>query len=161
VQKVLVRVATSEANTVNNREMPDICLQHMVSVMMLDKTASFAAAHDKPRMQDAAVLGLRAKVQLIPDEELERLYPKRITVVEVTLNDGTHLTERVEAVRGTPENPMTRDEVIAKSRDLITPRLGAQKSAALIDKLLKIESVTNIRELRPLLQTVIKSGHHA
>jgi 2-methylcitrate dehydratase PrpD len=152
VQKVLVRVATSEANTVNNREMPDICLQHMVSVMMLDKTASFAAAHDKPRMQEPAVLRLRAKVQLIPDEELERLYPKRITVVEVTLNDGTQLTERVEAVRGTPENPMTRDEVIAKCRDLMAPRLGAQKSAALIDKILKIESVANVRELRPLLQ---------
>ncbi len=85
VQKVTVRVATSEANTVNNREMPDICLQHMVAVMLLDKTASFDAAHDKPRMQDAAVLRERAKVQLIPDEELEREYPRRETIVEVTL----------------------------------------------------------------------------
>jgi 2-methylcitrate dehydratase PrpD len=39
VRKVDVRVATSEANTVNNREMPDICLQHMVAVMLLDKTS--------------------------------------------------------------------------------------------------------------------------
>jgi 2-methylcitrate dehydratase PrpD len=29
VARVTVRVATSEANTVNNRDMPDICLQHM------------------------------------------------------------------------------------------------------------------------------------
>ena len=43
---------------------PDICLQHMVAVMLLDRTASFKAAHDKPRMQDAAVLRQRAKVQL-------------------------------------------------------------------------------------------------
>src|SRR2546426_8662339 len=34
VQKVSVRVATSEANTVNNREMPDICMQHMIAVML-------------------------------------------------------------------------------------------------------------------------------
>src|ERR1700732_5165562 len=51
VDKVVVRVATSEAKTVNNREIPDICMQHMVAVMLLDKTASFAAAHDKPRMK--------------------------------------------------------------------------------------------------------------
>lgn len=154
VQKVIVRVATSEANTVNNREMPDICLQHMVAVMLLDKTASFDAAHDKPRMKDAAVLRERAKVQLIPDEELERLYPRRITVVEVTLNSGEKLTERVEAVRGTAENPMTRDEVAAKCRDLTTPTLGAATAAKLIDTVLNIESVKNVRDLRPLLQRV-------
>ena len=128
VAHVDVRVATSEANTVNNRDMPDICLQHMVAVMLLDRTASFAAAHDKPRMQDAAVLRERAKVRLVPDEELERLYPKRITIVEVTLIDGTKLTERVEAVRGTAENPMTRDEVIQKARDLISPRFGGDQN---------------------------------
>ena len=128
VRKVTVRLATSEANTVNNREMPDICLQHMVAVMLMDKTASFQAAHDKPRMQDPAVLRQRAKVQLIPDAELERLYPKRETIVEVTLNDGTALTERVEAVRGTSDNPMTRDEVVAKCRELTGPSLGAAKA---------------------------------
>jgi 2-methylcitrate dehydratase PrpD len=152
VQKVTVRVATSEAKTVNNREMPDICMQHMVAVMLIDKTASFRAAHDKPRMQDAALLRQRAKVQLVPDEELERLYPRRETVVEITLTDGTRLSERVEAVRGTAENPMTREEVVAKCRDLMSPVLGGEKAAKLIEKVLDLENVKNIRELRPLLQ---------
>jgi 2-methylcitrate dehydratase PrpD len=149
---VTVRVATSEANTVNNREMPDICLQHMVAVMLLDKTASFAAAHDRPRMQDPAVLRQRAKVQLIPDAELELQYPKRETIVAVTLNDGTVLTERVEAVRGTSDNPMTRDEVVAKCRELTAPALGAAKSAKLIESVLSLESMKNVRDFRPLLQ---------
>jgi 2-methylcitrate dehydratase PrpD len=51
VQQVIVRVARTESTVVNNRNIPDICLQHMVAVMLLDQTASFAAAHDKPRMQ--------------------------------------------------------------------------------------------------------------
>jgi 2-methylcitrate dehydratase PrpD len=152
VRSIRVRVATSEAKTVNNREMPDICLQHMLAVMLLDKTVSFAAAHDKARMQDPEVLKQRAKVQLIPDEELERLYPKREAIVSLTLNDGTHLTKRIEAVRGTAENPMTREEVIIKARDLITPFAGGKSADALIDKILNIEEVKDIRELRPLLQ---------
>jgi 2-methylcitrate dehydratase PrpD len=152
VQKVTVRVATSEAKTVNNREMPDICMQHMVAVMLIDKTASFRAAHDKPRMQDAALLRQRAKVQLVPDEELERLYPRRETVVEVTLTDGTRLSERVEAVRGTAENPMTREEVVAKCHDLMSPVLGGDKAAKLIERVLDLDNLKSIRELRPLLQ---------
>ena len=152
VQKVVVRMATSDANTVNNREMPDISLQHMVSVMLLDKTASFAAAHDKPRMQDAAVLRQRAKVELKADVELDKLHPARVSIVEVTLADGTKLSERVEAVRGTAENPMTREEVITKARELTTPLLGTDKSAKLIQKILALDSVKDVRELRPLLQ---------
>jgi 2-methylcitrate dehydratase PrpD len=152
VKQVVVRAATSAAFTVNNREMPDICLQHMIAVMMIDKTASFKAAHDKPRMQDPEVLRQRAKVQLIGDEELEKLIPKRVAIVEITLNDGTILTERVESVRGTPENPMSREEIVAKSRDLMEPVLGAAQTKSLIEKVLGLENVKSIRELRPLLQ---------
>jgi 2-methylcitrate dehydratase PrpD len=152
VQKVIVRLATSEAKTVNNREMPNISLQHMIAVMLLDKTVSFRVTHDKSRMQDAAILRQRAKVQLVPDEELERGYPKREAIVEATLTDGTRLTERVSAVRGTTENPMTRDEVVAKCRDLMTPSLGSTTCARLIENVLELEKANDIRVLRPLLQ---------
>ena len=152
VQSVIVRVATSEASLVNNREMPDICMQHMIAVMLLDKTASFQAAHDKPRMQDPAILKQRAKVQLIPDAELERRLPARVAIVEVTLVDGSRLSETVKAVRGTAENPMPREEVIAKSRDLMTPVLGAERCAKLIQATLNLEKLKSVRELRPWLQ---------
>jgi 2-methylcitrate dehydratase PrpD len=152
VQQVTVRLATDEASVVDNRDIPDICLQHMLAVMLIDKTASFHAAHDKPRMKDPEVLRQRAKIQLVPDAELEKLLPKRETIVELTLSDGAHLSERVEAVRGTPDNPMTREEVVAKSRDLLTPILGASTCASLIEKIFALENVKDIRDLRPLLQ---------
>jgi 2-methylcitrate dehydratase PrpD len=72
-------------------------------------------------------------------------------VVEVTLNDGTHLSQRVDAVRGTTENPMTREDVAAKARDLMSPILGEQACANLITEVLGLENVKDIRELRPLL----------
>jgi 2-methylcitrate dehydratase PrpD len=91
-------------------------------------------------------------VQLVPDEELERQYPKRESIVEVTLKDGTRLTEQVDAVRGTVDNPMTREEVVAKCRDLMTPLLGSEKSSKLIERVLNLENMKKIEELRPLLQ---------
>ena len=152
VKQVVVHAATSAAYTVNNRDMPDICLQHLVAVMLLDKTVSFHAAHDRARMQDPAVLHQRAKVQLVPDEELEKLIPVRVAIVEVTLTDGTRLSERVEHVRGTPENPMTTEEVVAKARELMTPVLGAATGSKLIERVLGLQKVKDMRELRPLLQ---------
>jgi 2-methylcitrate dehydratase PrpD len=152
VKQVVVRVATSAAYTVNNRDMPDICLQHLVAVMLLDTTVSFRAAHDKSRMQDPAVLRERAKIQLVPDPELEKLIPVRVAIVEVTLNDGTRLSERVEHVRGTPENPMTTEEVVAKARELMTSVLGAGNCSKLIERVMGLQNVNDIRELRPLLQ---------
>jgi 2-methylcitrate dehydratase PrpD len=153
VQQVNVRIARTQGSVVNNREMPDICLQHMVAVMLLDRMATFKSAHDKPRMQDPEVLHVRAKVNLIlDDDELQRALPRREAVVEIALVDGTKLSEHVKAVRGTPANPMTREEVVAKARELMVPVLGAANAESLIDKLLGLEGVKNIRDLRPLLQ---------
>jgi 2-methylcitrate dehydratase PrpD len=152
VRQVTVQLATDEAAIVNNREIPDICVQHMLAVMLMDKTVSFRSAHDKARMNDPATLREREKVKLIPDEQLERLMPLRVAIVEVQLTDGTHLTQRVDNVRGTASNPMTRDEIVAKARDLIAPVLGAVQCGTLIDKVLNIVQARDIRELRALLQ---------
>jgi 2-methylcitrate dehydratase PrpD len=152
VKRVVVRLAPTVGAVVDNRDIPDICLQHMVAVMLIDKTASFHAAHDKARMQDATVLRQRSKVQYVPDAALTRLLPARVAVVEITFNDGTQLSERVEAVRGTVRNPMPRGEVVDKARDLIAPVLGTATTQTLIDALLAIETVKDIRTLRPMLQ---------
>ncbi len=152
VKQVIVRIETREAGVVDNRTMPDVCLQHMVAVMLVDKTVSFASAHDKARMQDPEILRQRAKVQLIPDAELARLMPKRVTIVDIVFNDGTRLSERVEAVRGAYDNPMNREEVAGKARDLITPVFGEAQTGRLIEKILDLENVPKISDLRPLLQ---------
>ena len=142
VREVAVRMAPG--SVVDNREMPDVCIQHMLAVMMIDKNVTFHSAHDKPRMQDPVVLRHRAKVQLKPGTGQPLL--------SITLTDGTRLSEDVAAVLGTPNNPMSRQQVMAKCRDLLLPVIGASSSSKLIDRTFDLESVKNIRELRPLLQ---------
>ena len=152
VKQIVVRLSTSAAPKVDNSQSPDLCLQYLLAVVLQDGTLSFRAAHDKARMQEPGILDLRAKVQVVADEELERQLPKRVAIVEITLNDGTQLRERNDTVRGTPENPMSHDEVVAKARDLVVPVLGAEKFTKLVDKIYALEQVKDIRELRPLLQ---------
>jgi len=153
IKEVNVQVARTQGSVVNNREMPDICLQHMVAVMLIDRTVNFKSAHDKLRMQDPAILRMRAKVNLVlDDDELQRALPRREAIVEIKLMDNTRIVEHVVSVRGTPSNPMTREEVVAKARELMKPVLGQANAASLIQNLLGLENVKNIRDLRPFLQ---------
>jgi 2-methylcitrate dehydratase PrpD len=152
VTELVVRLAPTVGAVVDDRDIPDISLQHMLAVMLTDGTVSFKAAHDASRMRDPAVLRERAKVRYVPDAELAALLPARVAVVEVALRNGSRHSERVEAVRGTVRNPMTRDEVVAKARDLIEPVLGRTKTNRTIAALLAADALRDVRELRPLLQ---------
>lgn len=152
VKAVAVRVAAGEATIVDNRFVPDICLQHMLAVMLVDGTVTFKSAHDAARMKDPAVLRERAKIQLIHDEELQRLMPSRVAIVKITLDDSKEMEERVTSVKGTPQNPMSHEEVVAKARDLIEPVLGRSKFAGLTERIFSLEKVTSVTSLRPFLQ---------
>jgi 2-methylcitrate dehydratase PrpD len=91
-------------------------------------------------------------VEVVADPRIDARRPRREAIVELTLKDGTQLSEWVRDVRGTAENPMTREEVVDKARDLISPVLGSAACTALLDKLLTLENLKDVRELRPLLQ---------
>ena len=152
VTKLVVRVSITGANTVGDREMPDICMQHMCAVMLLDGMATFESAHDEKRMTNPKVLAVRKRIELIGDEALQKLLPQRQGIVEITLRDGRVVRHHTKAVRGTADNPMTRAEVDEKCYHLMAPVLGAKKSRALCDAVWHLEKLKDARKLRPLLQ---------
>jgi len=151
VEKVVVRVAHQGANTVDNRDMPDICMQHMCAVMLIDGNVTFASSHDQKRMRDREVLALRNRIELRGDDALSAAMPSRQGIVEISLRDGRELRHHTKAVRGTAENPMTRAEVDEKSYDLMAPVIGRTRARKLCDAVWQLEKVRDVRGLRPLL----------
>jgi 2-methylcitrate dehydratase PrpD len=152
VREIVVRIGSGEAHIVDNRDMPDISLQHMVAVMITDGTVTFRSAHDQARMQAPEIRELRSRVRLVYDEALQRLYPARVAIVEVTMINGKTYMQRVDAVRGSAENPMSANEVVIKAHDLMSPILGAGRSKMLIDAVMNLEKISNVRFLGPMLQ---------
>ncbi len=147
-----MRLPDDRIHLVDDRAVPNLCAQHLLAVLLLDGTLGFAAAHDRRRMADPEILGIRRRIELIPDAALTEALPPRQAIVVVTLADGRVLTERTRAVRGTPDNPMTREEVEAKALDLTAPVLGAERARALAAQIRQIERLAEARALRPLLQ---------
>jgi 2-methylcitrate dehydratase PrpD len=111
VTHVRVEVADNANSNVDNREMPDICLQHLVAVMLIDRNVTFVSSHDLDRLR-----------------------------------------HHTQAVKGTAQNPMTSAEIADKGMDLMAPTLGADRAKRLIDSIWRLESVADVRSLRPLLQ---------
>jgi 2-methylcitrate dehydratase PrpD len=151
VEKLTIRVAHRDKNTTDNRDMPDICMQHLCAVMLLDGTVTFKSSHEERRMRDAKVLELRRRIELVGDDALTRTMPARQGIVEIALRDGRTLRHHTVAVRGTAENPMTRAEVDAKSYDLIAPVAGKARARKLCDAVWNLEQLRDVRKLRPLL----------
>jgi 2-methylcitrate dehydratase PrpD len=151
VEKLVIRVAHQAANTTDNRNMPDICMQHLCAVMLIDGIVTFKSSHDEKRMKDKKVLELRKRITLYGDDALTAALPSRQGILELKLKNGKTLHKHVKAVLGTAQNPMVRAQVDEKCYHLMAPILGAARARKLCDAVWNIEKVGNITKLRNLL----------
>jgi 2-methylcitrate dehydratase PrpD len=150
VKSIVARLPAPGVHTVNNRNMPNINLQYILAATLLDGDLSFETAHSFDRMNDPSVLELKERIVLVEARELTAAKRTRHAIIEVITKDGAQLREHGVS-RGTVENPMTREEVEKKSRKLMTPVLGEERSEKLIDKIWNLEHVKNMHELGPLV----------
>lgn len=151
VERVVVTIDEQGARTVNQRKMADINVQHLAAMMLVDGEITFKSSHDAARLRDPTVAKLRKRVELAGSAELSRAETTQ-AIVEITTKSGERYRYHTKAVRGSATNPMSRDEVAAKCRDLFAPVLGKRRTERLIDTVWALESMRDVRELRPLLR---------
>ena len=152
VESIEVQLPGRSTRTVDNAAMPNLNVQHLIAMLLVDGALSFATIHDEQRMQDSRILSLRRKIALVPSEELAHARPRRQAIVIVHTRDGRVLSKRTVAVRGTPDNPMTQAEVEEKALDLIAAVLGAARGREILRAIVKLETMPDITALRQLWQ---------
>ena len=150
VEKLVVRMPDKELEIVNNRDMPDISVQHLLAVMLIDGNVTFRSAHDFARMKDRKVRAVRKRIEAVGDPGLTDAQRRWRAVIDITLKDGRKLTHRTMAAKGSFENPLTPQEENEKALDLIAPILGKQRSLALLAALWDFEKIKDVRALRRL-----------
>jgi 2-methylcitrate dehydratase PrpD len=152
IKAITVHLPTGSDRTVDRTPAPDVNIQHLLALLLIDGTLTFRSIHDHARMGDAKILALRAKIKVVPSDELLHARPRRQAIVEVDTNDGERHSHRIVAVRGTADNPMERAEVEAKARDLMGGVLGRERTETLIGAIRDLAAVENMTRLRPLWQ---------
>jgi 2-methylcitrate dehydratase PrpD len=151
VHRIVVDLPAQSVPIVDDRDMPDVSLQHQLALMLVDGTVTFHSGHDRLRMGDPHVSALRRRIAIQPRSDAAFLQNMRQAIVRVETTDGSTFTHHTPHVRGTPANPMTPGEIRAKAEDLMRPVLGAERTARLAERVLDMESLGDVRRLRPLL----------
>jgi 2-methylcitrate dehydratase PrpD len=151
VDRVVVRLPADGARVVNNRSMPDVNLQYVMAVTLVDGALSFESSHSYERMQDPRVRAVQARVELVADRSLMDPAAPRSGRVEVTLRDGRTVNHFTRHAPGTRENPLDSAAVADKARALVLPVAGAARTGAIIDRVNALDTLARVRELTRLL----------
>ncbi len=150
VERIVVRLPADGAGIVDNSSMPDVNLQYIIAVALVDGAVSFADSHSRERMADPQIRAVKERVQLVADRKLVDPAAPRSGMVEVTLKDGRTVSHFTRFPPGTKENPLSTEGLNAKARDLMEPVLGAERTAKFIQRVNALEDVRDVRDLRPL-----------
>jgi 2-methylcitrate dehydratase PrpD len=103
-------------------------------------------------LDDRMILDIAHKVRVELDEEVQSLYPaNRGGRVSIRMSDGTVLTERVLDLKGSPTNPMTREEVEDKFYGLACMVLPSERVLRVVDVVRNLNEVDDIFSLTSLL----------
>jgi 2-methylcitrate dehydratase PrpD len=151
ITSIHVQIPHESLTIVNNREMPEICLQHLVALMIVEGKMDFHLAHDRSRMSDPKVIELRKLIHLEGSDALSKNMPTRQGIVRITLNSGEDIEVYTRDVKGTPNNPMNRSELDRKCTDLMSPILGLAQSQSLCKAVWQLEHEPSARDFASLL----------
>jgi 2-methylcitrate dehydratase PrpD len=139
IEAINIILPDEVSHVVDEGGAPNVNIRHLVALYLIDRSLGFASTHDESRLSDPAVTALRAKAKVTPSPELTLARPRRQAIVEIDCTDGRQLRHHAQVVRGTPADPMSRQEVLSKARDLIAPVTGAARCEAILAALETIE----------------------
>jgi 2-methylcitrate dehydratase PrpD len=152
VDRVVAMLPEDGARIVDNRSMPDVNLQYLIAVALVDGQVSFDASHSYERMKDPQILDVKRRVELVGDRALMDPAAPRSARVEVRLRDGRVVSRFTRHAPGTKENPLDTAGVNAKAKSLMEPVIGARRTAAVIERVHALDTVTDVRDLAGLLR---------
>jgi 2-methylcitrate dehydratase PrpD len=103
-----------------------------------------AARYNDPQLKAFAA----EKVDVAEDPSLQGVQ----AIVEADLNDGRTLTVRCDVPRGSPENPLTREQIEAKFRAYAQGRIAAGRIEEVIRSVANLEELNSVASLMNMLR---------
>ena len=124
IKSVTLHIYEQGAFGHDHKEVPSIVSAKMsvpyAIALALAKGAAGIPDYNEENLVDADILGILKKVNVVVEDELTAMVPKRRpAIVDVELMDGTVYTKRTDVARGEPEDPMTKEAFIRKFEDLL------------------------------------------
>jgi 2-methylcitrate dehydratase PrpD len=134
--------------------MPALNLPYLCTLILQEGKLDFFAAQSRERfLNDAKVKAFMPNVQVIHDPAQEATPRVESARVILTMDDGQKVESFLHHVKGFPDHPFDRDDVLNKARELMTPRLGEKRVERVIDLVWNIQSASSVKPLVDAIAT--------
>ncbi len=152
VEKLDVWLPHTQVPIVDNNVLTTHNLQYAVAVALSDRVVERAQTAPE-RKGDPVLNEIASRVTLRGHDELEALYPTHWpSRVELRLKDGREFNgERLDP-RGTTFVPVTQADIEAKFTGMASQVLPADRVAAIIEVINRLDELDSVRELTTLLR---------
>jgi 2-methylcitrate dehydratase PrpD len=156
VERIVLRFPKSGAHMIDGHPLKSHNAQYILPVALVYGGVTVDdILLDRKRHPEVARLS--ASMRLVADPALDGEFPARYSsVVELTTRDGRTLSRRVDAAKGTPEDPLTDAEVGAKFRAITAGVVPAPRAAAIERAVEAIEHVPDLQRLTSLLRAPLR-----
>jgi 2-methylcitrate dehydratase PrpD len=104
-------------------------------------------------LRDPRFLELAHRVRLFVDpvcDEERKTLRNRSAVVTVRTTGGRAFERRVRFPKGSPERPLSNEDLFAKFADAVGPQLGISRAAELADRIWNIDHLDDMATLLPM-----------
>lgn len=153
VRTVRLRFPRSGVHCVDGNPLKSHCAQYVLAVAIARGAIDVADLFIDRRETDPAVATLAKKVEVIHDDELDKLFPDfYASILEIETNDGRRVTKRKDIARGYPEAPMPQAELDAKFDRLAGSVATPARLKALKEALATLPTAKTITTLADLLR---------
>jgi 2-methylcitrate dehydratase PrpD len=127
-------------------------MQYCTAMALLDGHLLVDQFKDE-RLSEPAVLDLARRVEFVLDPEIDAIYPEKFaSKVEIVLTDGRSLWFRVDYPKGSPENPMTADEIQGKFKSLARTVKDEKSVDSILNLYHELEGLKDLSKLIALLE---------
>ena len=133
------------------KETADHSLPYVIAAAVADGNVLPSSFSDE-KLKDPRIWDLLGKIKVVADPEIDAMFPgvKRARV-SITTNAGETHTAQVDHAKGSPQNPMSDDEIVSKFRANAGEVLGQKQQDKVIDLTWHFEEVKEIGEYMRLL----------
>jgi 2-methylcitrate dehydratase PrpD len=119
--------------------------QFVVANVLSGRPINLTTFYDEP-LDDPAVLALASRVSSPPDRNVD--FPQHFSgEVQLHLTDGRVVGRKVRDSHGTPQDPMSNDEVRAKFRSTAERRVSPAQAAKIAATVNELETLLNVGQL--------------
>ncbi len=133
------------------KETADHSLPYCLAAVAADGGV-YPNSFEQEKLFDPRIRALLGKIEVVANAEIDALFPgTKRAIATIKTNDGREFVETVDHAKGSPANPLSDDEVIAKFRANSEAVVDTARQDAIIEATWGFEKIDDLGEYMKLL----------